>query len=191
MSSTKWDDVCILNLQPEDSTVNHSARIWKRRYRIPDERCFAYQRANKSDFVSTTPGCLNPSVCHIGTKLMIFAHGDTVSIHRWRANALGELLYNTLGLRSVGLLALKACHIGRMNYLETLGEDLARRGAEVGWLIGYKHTTFTLITSEATSFLDWTLHLIGTKLSDNKRVKVVPGNACHYCLMEGSRRYSG
>lgn len=187
---SKWDDVCILNLQPEDSTINHSARIWKRRYRVPDERCFAYE-ADKSGFVRTTPDCLNSSVCNIGTKLMIFAHGNTASIHRWRANALGELLYNDLGLRQAGLIALKACHVGRMNFLETLGEDLAERGAEVGWLIGYKSSSFTLITSEATSFLDWTLHLVGMKLSDDKRIKVVKGNAWYYCTTEGSRRYGG
>jgi len=191
----KWENACILNLEPEDRIINISAKRWKDRYQVPDNRCFNLGDV-QSGFVDATTGCLRPSTCSLGTKLMIFAHGDASMLKVWGPFELGDLLCNFLGLREVGLIAFKACEVGKGDYLDRLMAYMSMRSMRIGWLIGYKHDTISFegpggVVREVVQddeFED--LHWFGSgyKIADDKRVRVVKGNT-NVVPLRPSNRY--
>jgi hypothetical protein len=193
----KWSSVCILNLAPEDSVITRSATLWKQRYSVPDNRCFALGTV-PAGFVNASTGCLKPPVCTLSTKLMIFAHGDAILVKVWSPFELADVLCNFLGLCEAGLIAFKACEIGKGQYLDNFARYMNARSARIGWLIGYKHDTVSFPGSAGVvrevvqddNFEDMSLFQSGYKPPDDMRVKVVKGNVDVVPPLGQSHRYS-
>lgn len=188
----KWGDYVILCLNPGDSVIRSSANAWKARYKVPDTHCFAWGAAPQG-YQSLDEDVLSQRV-NSQTKLMIFAHANESRVNGLSAPTLALwLLY--WGVKQVGLIAFKACEVGKGDYLETL---FANRGPmNIGWLIGYKPSTSTmgkyLLFGEArevtftVSDIFW--HFLLTKAADKDRVKIVQGDLHVSVQGTGSRPY--
>jgi len=174
----KWNGAVILNLDPGEWVICDSAKAWKDRYGVLDNRCFADGVA-QDGFTLVSNNCLANPVCQLGTKLIVCAHGNAQRIHNYTPEEFADDLYDRLGLREAGLIAFKACEIGADDFLERFLAQLTtgNRTTQIGWLIGYTTSTATMNGREVTD-KDWVIlrTLFGTKASDSVRVKVVPGN---------------
>jgi hypothetical protein len=177
----KWGNCCILCLGASNSVILSSANAWKTRYSVPDTHCFADDTV--AGYNNVHAGCMRACVDG-NTKLIIFAHANENIVHIYKAHELAALLLKW-GVTDVGLIAIKACEVGKGQYLETLKMHLANSGS-VGWLVGYRDSTSTggrymLLHGEAreitTTWHDILWHFLGYKTADQYRVKVVQGNA--------------
>jgi hypothetical protein len=53
----KWEGACILLFDPSDWVTKESANAWKKRYKVPDNRCFVLGQAIEG-YTITTNNCL-------------------------------------------------------------------------------------------------------------------------------------
>lgn len=199
----KWNKYFIVNLQPENILTNIYARKLQVRYDILPIRSF-YDGGSSCGFYSEFAGKtfnashLSPtSLAPVDrtSKLMIVSHGNEYGLRGMDAATLGRKLVNA-GLKEVGLISFKACLVGKEGFLEILSKDIAMRGIDHGWLIGYRDTTLlpcsyfgspwhTCIDTDEDLFLHYTY---GYKSSDQNRIRLVKGNID--VVLPGTRRFS-
>lgn len=122
----KWNDVTLVGLTDDFSTFCPGYYGLKRRYNIPDARCFFPPHAN----------CL--ANLTLDSKLIIMGHGIPQKMEDRTPGELVQYLVQTLGLRTVGVISFKTCLIGDGKFLEDFVMRANRYGLKVGWLVGYK-----------------------------------------------------
>lgn len=193
----KWVQAHLLCLHIKNEVIRKSALAWKKRYDIPRNRCYSLippvQWGN--DFCLLQQNSL--AQVGPGDKLIIVAHGSESSVHGYDPEALAELLANN-GLQHAGLIAFKACLVGKGNYLDVFRNECVIQGMQIGWFNGYKDKVATIGGHEFVDkthdydSLPFLFRLIGfsgrAKDEDAKRVKVVRGNVA--LVNTASSRYS-
>lgn len=177
----KWDEYWILTLHRNPGwfdrllgidPIKEAALRYRRRCKVPATHCF-YLGDPVPGFGQLYAGSLAP--VRLQDKLIVVSHGSPESIDTLDYSKFGDLLRNA-GLTQVGLLAIKACQVGKGNFLNNLSVSLAGT-VRIGWLVGYKHSVITRSGAhESTGFLDTVLQVLGSKLSDNHRVSIQQGN---------------
>jgi hypothetical protein len=126
---------------------------------------------------------------------MIVSHGHEYGLRGMDVATLGRKLVNA-GLKEVGLISFKACLAGKEEFLEILSKDIAVRGIDHGWLIGYRDMAllpFSYFGSPWHTCMrtheDVYLHYNhGYKSSDQNRIRLVKGNID--VVLPGTRRFS-
>jgi hypothetical protein len=190
----KWERYILLLLDTSDPVLMQDANEWKRRYRIPDDLCFCLGKVANYRMLEPYRSL---AVSDENTKIIVVAHGSRFSV-----NVQGESLRSawlfaqrlkSWGLERAGLLAFKACSMGKGNYLEELACALQNRDIDVDWLTGYRDwaTQLPAKSSEGIGSLDYGLRLLSRnklKLPDFWRIKVVEGRY-DASPRPGSKRY--
>jgi hypothetical protein len=131
----KWENAVIISFAgDEDDARQHESLA--RRYHIPAEHCF---RMPNSPFPQSFTPIDTSSLSCVGprTKLIIGGHGEPSHFNFMSPRELADGLHRC-GLRSCGLITMKACAVGAGNYLKELGSELDAHGITVGWLKGYR-----------------------------------------------------
>jgi len=170
----KWDDVCILNVCPGDAIINRQATLWKERYQVPHDRCFAIGTV-PAGFVSASDGCL--SDCTLSTKLIVATHSNHELLRLipesngefsvMAAIGVAQMLGIRFGLLEAGLIAFKGCNIGSGAFLDRLLLNLDTLHVKVGWLIGYKGKSSALAsTTVANSYTTTGIEHLPKKLRE-------------------------
>ena len=175
----KWNRVVILLLQPDDIGQLRTANAWKRRYRLRPSHCFTHYPTY--GYRPTIENCM-ANLVDAGTKLIIFCKGDLPGAIPHTASALIKII-KFLGVRQLGLLALKGSCFGCDSYLDAVKGRAEMEGLGIGWLIGYKHQMVSMrIHAEPhLASLDGDilrrLETYGSaKRPDEHRVRVLQGN---------------
>ncbi len=220
----KWNEAAIVLLDPVDRTTRVSAAAWRDRYQIPPERSFSLPYPSGGRLAGEVPpgftalGPSSLSFSGLETKVMVVSHGVRAGLALSGVALNGgdvAALLAGYGLREAGLLAFKACWLGkspsgclfwRRAFLDQLLTHLSRRDIGVGWLIGYKNVSRTHVVYIETPTVGLHAHAfeaIGPadealrsqsngrlKLGDDERVRVLRGNRCVVPPKGQSPRYS-
>ncbi|WP_404991772.1 hypothetical protein [Cupriavidus pauculus] len=177
----KWKDVRVLVISAAEDgrckTLIHAANAWADRYNVPSQHRIFDGYGKKAGFVKTTSDSLVGMTS--ASKLIIIGHANEHGIEQLYAKPFSPFsLVNylrRLGLRQVGLIALKCCLLGRGNYLEQFVDEADGR-IEIGWCIGYRDFA---LTQEGHEYVGYESHWRGLlpwlKLSDSWRVRIVRG----------------
>jgi len=203
----KWADnymVTFVNTRAVggNAVIARSANAYISYYKIPPVRCFTLEttytrwgwtgpagyvrnvmgRITGGTLLSRMGGnCLG--LASIDDKLILVGHGGADSgISYIRGWDLASSLHN-VGLRNVGLVAFKSCHLGRNNFLEEFGTALTNLGVNFGWLVGYRSSAATVSGTDQHGQVD-NVHeyILGGPnaapfiMAGNARVRTVRGN---------------
>ncbi|MBX3540839.1 MAG: hypothetical protein KF735_24575 [Chelatococcus sp.] len=199
----KWDKYFIINIQPRDTIIDIYAKKIQSRYNIPSNRSF-YDRRDSGDifagFAGTTFNALPLSPTALTpvdrtSKLMIVSHGSEYGLHSMDMATLARTLVNA-GLKEVGLISFKACLTGKDQFLDILSKDIAMRGIDHGWLLGYREIALLPLSYSGSPWHtrldtdeDRYLHdEHGYKSADQNRIRLVKGNID--VVLPGTRRFS-
>ena len=190
--AVKWSNVIVLLLEEHDEKVLFLAQDYTDRYTKSDDiRCFS---ADGEVFPALTRDCLR-DICTLETKVLVFAHGDQYTVDGMDPTDLTAYL-KKLGIHKVGLLAFKACEVGKGHFLIDLRRRLDMAGVQVGWLIGYTGVAYQVAgnTFLANGMVDLALRTASCgrwKMPDFWRVHVVQGNVRVTPPGGASSRYEG
>lgn len=178
----KWSNVAILILDKMDSTIESTVLACLRKY--PQSLLVSKYELNTSctlAHVEIATANILASCLTISSKMIIVGHGAPNSCARYYPDRLAFFL-RYLGVKNVGLISFKACHIGSAFFLENFAFECTKRGIQLGWCLGYKGTMYPfrghLIIGELP--LDLLLRFASCdwlKLPDALRIKVVRGSA--------------
>lgn len=191
----KWDEARILvfleDSEEKDPPLVYCANALKRRYAIPDAKCFRFSEGHLPGFVF--PNATSLSTMTSASKLFLIGHGRPNAFSGVRATKLVEYL-ECFGLNQVGLIAFKACQLGAGTYMEEF-VAVATGRIEVGWCIGPKHTVSMVGTHDYAEWeSNWSSMIPGVfrqwfKPADELRVKIVRGNSSVLPPRGSSTRY--
>jgi len=177
----KWCKYFIVNLNAGDDAARRHTAVWRQRYQIPYHRCFGFGVPSGPDCIPLYP-LSSTSLAAVDrfSKLIVVSHANACRINSWTPLELAERL-RAWGLKEVGLIAFKACHVGQASYLDELAGCLAGLGVRFGWLIGYRGLAELFAYSlgefhEVTNVEDLILRGLGVKLPDFLRIRLVRGN---------------
>ncbi|MBS7697753.1 MULTISPECIES: hypothetical protein [unclassified Chelatococcus] len=198
----KWKKYFIININI-DLITSIYARKLQVRYNIPPSRHFFHGCGDFGKYPELAGAMFNASpllptslaAVDRTSKLMIVSHGSEFGLCSMDMATLVSKLVNS-GLKEVGLISFKACLTGKGRFLDILSKDIAMRGIDHGWLIGYRETamlTFSYFGSPwhtcINSDEDIDLHYYhGYKSADNDRIRLVKGNID--VVLPGTRRFS-
>lgn len=189
----KWANCYLICMHPQNPTILNSSLQYIQRYNLPQNQCFSLIPAVRSPNSFTTLSNNSLSNVRLIDKLIIVAHGSENSVHNFDPKSMAELLARN-GLTTAGLIAFKACNVGKGDYLRQFHNECVMVRMEIGWYIAYKQTAATSNGRELVTKLDYFLdflglrYLFGLKNTDDKRVRVYEGNADFQNL--ASHRYS-
>ena len=161
-----WAKNYVLVPDPAEPDVQKLARRMAARYAVPAAHCFAHTQFN--GFQQETNGCVQSDV---DTKLIICGHGNRFGITGRGPENIANYLKG-LGVTTVGLVAFKACAMGKEDFLEKLKDELDRVQIDFGWLIAYKGDIRVGNKGRMRGFWgDWEI-----KGKDESRVRIIQGN---------------
>lgn len=135
----KWkpEDRFILSFEDDNKVIREGAAVQAIDHSIPVQNCFhsASQRmAGGTGTIATTQSLVPLTAAK---RLDLHAHGNKENIGKMSPGQLAEWLHKA-GLRSVGVLKIHACDVGKGDYLGQLKNELTGRNIEVGYLSGPK-----------------------------------------------------
>ncbi|GAA0829460.1 MAG: hypothetical protein CL858_04290 [Cupriavidus sp.] len=177
----KWNDVRVLVISAAEDgrckALINAANAWADRYNVPSQHRIFDGYGRKAGFVKTATGSLSGMTS--ASKLIIIGHANAHGIEQLYAKPFcpfGLVNYlHRIGLRQVGLIALKCCLLGRGDYLERFVEEADGR-LEIGWCIGYRDVALTREGHEYVGYEShWRDLIPSLKLPDSWRVRIVRG----------------
>ncbi|MCB1921537.1 MAG: hypothetical protein KDJ28_16400 [Candidatus Competibacteraceae bacterium] len=150
----KWRTTWIVVFQAAKDSASEKEIIWSSakqyalKYHAPPAQCFANEDGGGKMFTKLDGTPLKG--VQGSDKLIIVAHGavDHLTALKGFMSSTGAVrlcraLFDA-GLREVGLISFKACHIGQQNFLEDLIAEFTKNGILVGWLKGYMGAAATV-----------------------------------------------
>ncbi|WP_039056494.1 hypothetical protein [Enterobacter sp. Bisph1] len=178
----KWNRVVILIIDIIDRVIETT--VLNSRMKYPDSYVVCKHapgdESSLDNYEVANKKCLSESL-DIYSKLIIVAHGKPYRCGSYSASRLAIYL-KYLGVKNVGLISFKSCHIGVGNFLEEFEAECRRMFIFIGWCLGYKGsmTPFRghLVIDEFP--LDKLLRYSSCdllKLPDSSRIKVIRGAA--------------
>jgi hypothetical protein len=185
--SAKWNELYFLKYDA-DKVIDDSAQTYSAFFHhiSAEHKLTNGDRGNGYTSVEDRAFALRPMT--IADKLFIISHGGANGVigEDKSPDTLVRDLKNW-GLKNVGLVTFKCCHLGRGSFLEMFVSACSQRGVTVGWVKGYtglSRTTYG-ITGEP-----WELVLGDHKIPKfgDARFRIVKGN--HPTPLEKFERYS-
>lgn len=173
-----WNKVFLLVLSDGDAPLRSCINSYKRRYNIDNKREINIRKI--IDNGGYTGNELSDVT--ISDKLIVISHADAKYLSVQRLGLISpfefvELLFN-LGLKEVGIISFKCCHLGAKSYLEDINKELYC-DIKVGYMSAYKRSAVTIFGHEGVGFIDSMIRLASAgllKLPDRWRVNFVRGN---------------
>jgi hypothetical protein len=163
-----WAKNYVLVPDASDKSVQSLAKAMAKRYAVPPQNCFADVAFDS--FQKESADCVQSD---LSTKLIVCAHGCKFGLSsNLDANGVATYL-KKLGVSSVGLVAFKACEVGKDSFLDDLSDALDKNQISFGYLIAYKGSVWKASGGRMRGFWgSWEI-----KGKDKDRVRIVQGKA--------------
>jgi hypothetical protein len=163
-----WAKNIVLVPDSSDKSVQRLAQSMAKRYGAAAKDCFSDYPF--TGFQQDSPNCVKSD---FSTKVIVCAHGCKQGLNGGM-NALGTATYlKNLGVSQAGLIAFKACQVGKASFLDDLANALDQNQIAFGYLIAYKHSVWKSSHGRMRGF--WgSLEIKG---KDKDRVRIVQGKA--------------
>ena len=120
-------------VDPREKTIERGHKIQAHQYKVPLENQFKLS-SNNSNFEFRGNSL---SKVTLQDRIDIHGHGGKDNFGGMKPKAMANYL-ESVGLKKVGVLKFSACNVGKGNFLNELGKELASKGIEVGYLSGPK-----------------------------------------------------
>jgi hypothetical protein len=200
----RWGNLFLIKLSP-DKIIHEAAEVYREWEQVPDNRKWA--DPNSDGWQELYRKCFSGAGVPAPTiqdKVMIIAHGSTSHVGTESSTGVetpGASGYDAhdlavwlgaWGIKEIGLLTFKCCHVGSGNFLEDFVRNLGKANLRVGWVKGYKGAASTIKRSwmdvpfiggtpgkpyEHIGRESGTLADMGIPAYGNDRFKIVRGNA--------------
>lgn len=163
-----WTRNVVLVPDSSDKSVQSLAQAMAKRYGAAAQDCFSDQAFK--GFQQDSLNCVNSD---LATKVIVCAHGCKQGLNGGM-DAAGTAKYlKDLGVTQAGLIAFKACQVGKESFLDDLATALHQNRVSFGYLIAYKHSVWKTSHGRMRGF--W--GALEVKGKDKDRVRIVQGKA--------------
>ncbi|MBS0340607.1 MAG: hypothetical protein JSS56_08760 [Proteobacteria bacterium] len=163
-----WAKNVVLVPDGSQKMVQTLGTAMAKRYKAKPQDCFS--DVPFTGFQQEGANCVQSD---LSTKVIICAHGGKLGLNgNMDADDCASYL-KRLGVSQAGLIAFKACSVGKADFLENLAKALNERQIAFGYLIAYRHGTWKTSGGRMRGF--W--GALEVKGKDKDRVRIVKGNA--------------
>jgi hypothetical protein len=188
--------------QKSKDIITRSAKKYIDYSHIPLNRRFTNREAEVGgDVKFTMVSGTSLQACNRTDKLFIFGHGDVKSVGAAESAGLMAWALKGWGLKEIGLVTFKACHVAEGNFLEDFVTKAAKQcGICIGWAKGYKGSSTTWLDGQKKPHetIDQNDNVLGEDayqeqggVKQNSRVKIVRGPNNTWSIALGAGRYTG
>ncbi|MBS9009121.1 hypothetical protein KEQ57_23195 [Escherichia coli] len=173
-----WNKVFLLVLDDRGAPLRNCINSYRKRYNIDKKREVNIR------VIIDNGGYTGDELSDvtIDDKLIVISHADARYLRVQKLGLISPFefvtLLSNLGLKEVGLISFKCCHLGAKSYLDDINNELYS-DIKVGYMSAYKRSAVTIFGHEGVGFIDSMIRLASVgllKLPDRWRVNFVRGN---------------